>query len=61
MVAPKLRSGEFVIDNEWDATVWPTDLRTWMDFACQVAGRDLTRAEWDDLLPNRPYQHVCSA
>jgi WD40 repeat protein/serine/threonine protein kinase/DNA-binding SARP family transcriptional activator len=52
-------SGEFVIDNEWDTALWPTDLRTWIDFACKVAGRDLTRAEWADLLPNRPYQHVC--
>jgi len=24
-----------------------------------VAGRDLSRAEWADLLPNRPYRHVC--
>ena len=22
-------------------------------------GRDLTRAEWHDLLPNRPYKAVC--
>jgi WD40 repeat protein len=51
--------GEFVVENAWDTALWPTDLRTWIDFACQVAGRDLARAEWDDLLPNRPYQHVC--
>jgi WD40 repeat protein len=51
--------GEFVVENPWHTAMWPTDLRTWIDFACQVAGRDLTRAEWADLLPNRPYQHVC--
>ena len=28
-------------------------------FACQVAGRDLTRDEWQDVLPNRPYRRVC--
>lgn len=53
--------GELVIDNKWNTTVWPTDLQTWIDFACQVAGRDLTRAEWTDLLPDRPYQDVCPA
>ena len=31
----------------------------WVSFACMVAGRDLTKAEWRDLLPDRPYQHVC--
>ena len=35
------------------------DVRTWERFACQVAGRNLTRAEWHDLLPNRPYETVC--
>jgi hypothetical protein len=35
------------------------DVRTWKRFACQVAGRDLTQAEWRDLLPQRSYQHVC--
>jgi class 3 adenylate cyclase/WD40 repeat protein/tRNA A-37 threonylcarbamoyl transferase component Bud32 len=38
---------------------WPTDLQAWERFACQVAGRDLTRAEWQDLLPTRRYQAVC--
>jgi WD40 repeat protein len=51
--------GHLVIDNIADTTQWPIDVRTWVRFACQVAGRDLTRAEWSDLLPQRPYQHVC--
>ncbi len=30
--------------------------------ACQVAGRDLMRAEWEQVLPDRPYrQHVPAA
>ena len=37
----------------------PTDVQTWERFACQAAGRDLTRAEWHDLLPTRPYISVC--
>jgi WD40 repeat protein len=38
---------------------WPMDVPTWERFACQVAGRNLTRTEWHDLVPNRPYQAVC--
>jgi WD40 repeat protein len=38
---------------------WPTDRPAWERFACRIAGRDLTPAEWRDLLPNRPYRHVC--
>jgi len=37
----------------------PTDVQTWERFACQVAGRDLTRAEWHDLLPTQPHISVC--
>lgn len=40
--------------------VLPTDLRAWVRFACQVAGRELTRAEWSDLLPERSYRPICS-
>jgi len=38
---------------------WPIDVRTWERFACRVAGRQLTRAEWADALPDRPYERVC--
>ncbi len=38
---------------------WPMDVTTWERFACRAAGRDLTRAEWHDLLPSRPYRPVC--
>ncbi len=27
---------------------------------CDVAGRDLTRAEWDRYLPDRPWEPTCS-
>jgi WD40 repeat protein len=37
------------------------DLRpgTWERHACAVAGRTLTRAEWDEVLPDRPYAPAC--
>jgi hypothetical protein len=38
----------------WD--VRPAD---WERRACAVAGRQLTRAEWRELLPDRPYTPAC--
>jgi class 3 adenylate cyclase/WD40 repeat protein len=38
---------------------WPTDRPTLQRSACQIAGRDLDRGEWKDLLPTRPYRPVC--
>jgi len=35
------------------------DLDRALDFACQMAGRDLTEAEWEDFLPAQPYRPVC--
>jgi WD40 repeat protein len=51
--------GRLLIDYDADAEEWPIDVHAWERFACQVAGRDLTRAEWHDLLPTRPYMKVC--
>jgi len=38
---------------------WETDLERAIDFACQMAGRDLTEKEWEAFLPAQPYQSVC--
>jgi DNA-binding SARP family transcriptional activator/WD40 repeat protein len=38
---------------------WETDLDRAIDFACQMAGRDLTDEEWEEFLPAQPYQSVC--
>jgi hypothetical protein len=38
---------------------WETDLERAIDFACQMAGRNLTDEEWDEFLPAQPYQSVC--
>jgi WD40 repeat protein len=51
--------GRLLIDYEADAAQWPINVATWERFACQVAGRDLSRAEWRQILPARPYMHVC--
>jgi WD40 repeat protein len=38
---------------------WETGLGRALDFACQMAGRDLTEKEWEQYLPAQPYQSVC--
>jgi WD40 repeat protein len=51
--------GRFILTELGDIVTWPTDRARLQRFACQVAGRDLTRDEWHDLLQNRPYRSVC--
>jgi WD40 repeat protein/serine/threonine protein kinase/DNA-binding SARP family transcriptional activator len=41
------------------ALVWDVDPERWKRQACTVAGRNLTRAEWDEFLPGRDYRAVC--
>jgi WD40 repeat protein len=53
------RNGRLVIDYLADAAQWPMNLSAWERFACKVAGRNLTQAEWWDILPNRSYMRVC--
>ena len=38
---------------------YPLDLRHWLDRACDITGRDLTRDEWSNYLPDRPYRRTC--
>jgi DNA-binding SARP family transcriptional activator/WD40 repeat protein len=37
------------------------DPRHWQAWACRIAGRNLTRAEWDQYLPGRDYHRTCAA
>jgi WD40 repeat protein len=40
---------------------WNPSLAHAIAFACQAAGRDMTRAEWSQVLPDQPYRSVCPA
>jgi WD40 repeat protein len=59
-VAQFAGNGDLVIANLADASIWPMDPRKWERFACRAVGRDITPSEWDDVLPDRPYRHVCA-
>lgn len=40
---------------------WDTRIEIALGFACRVAGRDLTAAEWTEQFGDRPYRDVCPA
>jgi hypothetical protein len=39
--------------------VWNIDLDSWPDLACRAAGRNLTRAEWEQFGPAGAYHATC--
>jgi WD40 repeat protein len=49
------------LDDDGGGKLWDIQPRSWAQRACQVAGRTLTRAEWDDALPERRYAPACAA
>jgi hypothetical protein len=42
------------------AILWNLDPESWEQLACRIAGRNLTRAEWNEYLPGRDYHRTCS-
>jgi hypothetical protein len=38
---------------------WDVRPSSWARHACDVAGRPLTRAQWDEVLPGRAYKPAC--
>ena len=43
-----------------DPLLWRVDPDTWLKVACDIAGRNLTRAEWQHYLPNQTYRRSCA-
>jgi WD40 repeat protein len=41
--------------------LWDIQPRSWARRACHIAGRTLTRAEWNAALPGRKYTPACAA
>jgi class 3 adenylate cyclase/WD40 repeat protein len=52
-------NGRLLIVLLGNAEQWPTDAATWERFACGIVGRNLTKAEWANVLPTRGYRKVC--
>jgi WD40 repeat protein/class 3 adenylate cyclase len=48
-----------IVSPTGQVTIWNLTLTTWERQACQIAGRDITRAEWANFIPDRGYQSVC--
>ena len=38
-----------------EGAVWDIDPESWKQRACEIANRTLTREEWEEFLPGRPY------
>ncbi len=41
--------------------IWsiPSDPDEWQRRACDIAGRNPSREEWAEVLPDRPYRETC--
>jgi WD40 repeat protein len=46
-------------DHDWVMS-YPVTPSAWLRAACRIAGRDLTRAEWDQYVPGREWQPTCT-
>jgi WD40 repeat protein len=42
-----------------EGAVWDVDPESWKERACGLANRTLTREEWEEFLPGRPYEPAC--
>jgi WD40 repeat protein len=48
-----------IVGNNGIGNVWDMSPRDWAGRACRTAGRSLTRREWRQFLPDRPYDPAC--
>ena len=44
-----------------EGAVWDVDPDSWKRRACAVANRTLSREEWAEFLPGRPYEPACAS
>lgn len=49
----------YAIDTEGEAISFDMSPEAWKRHACLVAGRELSPAEWEEALPDRPSRSVC--
>ena len=51
----------FVLRDSGEAERWQVEPDAWSEYACRVAGRELTRAEWSEFVPDQDYRRVCGS
>jgi len=53
--------GRTILVTDVTGRVWlyPATPAEWVAYACRLANRELTRAEWSTFVPGHPYQQVC--
>ena len=53
--------GHWLVTGSGDGTarLWNLRLGELMDLACRTAGRNLTRAEWEQYFPGQEYRRTC--
>ena len=49
----------FAITDDGRAYRWDIRPSSWARRACEIAGRRLSRTEWNDVLPERDYAPAC--
>ena len=62
-IGPTFRPDGSIVAAAGDQTVhiWNRSLDHAISYACRVVGRDLSRSEWADEFPERPWQSTCPA
>ena len=48
-----------ITSGDGQGAVWGIDPESWPERACALANRTLTREEWEEFLPGRPYEPAC--
>jgi WD40 repeat protein len=46
-------------DTDGTIIVWDVDSQSWIEKSCQRAGRNFTRAEWEQYFPTEEYRKTC--
>jgi WD40 repeat protein/tRNA A-37 threonylcarbamoyl transferase component Bud32 len=50
-----------ITSEDGQGAAWDIDPASWEQRACALANRTLTREEWEEFLPGRPYEPACAA
>jgi WD40 repeat protein len=59
IAAAFVEGGRLAVMHERGGVVWDVRPSAWVRHACAVAGRPLTRPEWEAALPQRGYAPAC--